>query len=136
MVQSAAHLELSDAQPVGFFAGFVVDFAESLDVIGNEGDGHDADLTNLLGAQVAQSPVQGRLQPFAGADFALIAEAVTIGPSTALHQKPYRIFNLPLVGVTFGDHGHRDAVRAEDEFGALRHWKSCQRFFNFFDYGV
>src|SRR4029077_3624170 len=83
-----------------------------------------------------QRPVQGGLQPFARSDLALIAEPVMIGPLTTLHKKPHGFLNLPLVGITLCNYGHGHAVRAEDNLGPARHWKSRQRFFNFFDHCV
>ena len=83
IVQAAGHLELAKAKLGGFCACLVIDLAQSLDVVGDEGDGHDADVPHLFGSQVAQGAMQGRLQPFAGADLALIAEAMPVGPTAA-----------------------------------------------------
>ena len=68
-----------------------------------------------------------RLQPLAGPYFALVAEAVPIAPSAALHQQFDGLFNLPLIGIAFFDHRNRNAVRAENDLRVLRVRESCQR---------
>ena len=47
--------------------------------------------------------MQRRLQPFAGADFALIAQAVPVVPSSAFHQQLHRLFYMLLVRIALGD---------------------------------
>src|SRR5271170_6660092 len=136
IVQSRAHLELRDAQPSRFLASFVIDLAERFHVIGNERHRHDANFSRLLSREVAQRAVQRRLQPFAGSDLALVAEPMMIGPSAAPHQKAHRLLNVPLIGITFRDDRHGDAVRAEDNLSAFGFWKSFERLLDLFDHRV
>ena len=109
-------------------ARFVIDLAEGLDMIGNEGDRDDADLSYPLACELSKGVGEGRLQPAAGADFALIAEAVGIAPSAAFAHKAHCFLDLSLVRVALFDHRHWDAVSAENDFRAprLRETRKCR----------
>ena len=72
-------------------------------------------IAHLFGGEVAQGTMQRGLQPFAGANFALIAEAMTVRPTSTLHQQANRLFNLTLVRVAFIDDRLRQAVCAEKQ---------------------
>ena len=76
--------------------------------------------------------MQRRLQPFARAHFALIAKAVRVGPSSSLHQQLHGFFDLSLVRIPFFNDRHRNAVRAEDDLGALRIRKTREGFIYLF----
>src|SRR5450755_1537409 len=76
--------------------------------------------------------MQGRLQPLAGAHFALVAKAVRVAPSAAPHQQLHRLLNLQLVGIALVDHRLRNAVCAENDLGSLRICEPRQRLVNLF----
>src|SRR5437879_2645926 len=136
IVQPRAHLELRNAEPPRLFAHFVIDLTQRLHVIGNKRNRPDPHFLRFLGRQILQSPVQGRLQPFARSHFALVAEPVTIGPSAALHQKAHRILNVALVRISLCNHRHGYAVCAENNLSALGDRESSQGILNFFDHCV
>src|SRR4029077_3188804 len=136
IVQASAHLKLREAQSPGEMAGFVIDLAECLDVIGNKSNRDNADLAHLLACKLSQCVGQRRLQPTAGADFALVAEAGGIAPSAALHYQTYGFFNLSLVRVAFFDYRHRNTVGAEHDLGPLQLREAGKRLVYFFYDGV
>src|SRR5271167_1819907 len=71
--------------------------------------------------------MQRRLQPLARSYLALIAEAITIRPSAALHEQLNRLFDLTLVRITLFDHRNGNAVRTENDLGPLRVGEPRQR---------
>src|SRR5438045_525623 len=74
--------------------------------------------------------MQGGLQPAARSNFALIAQPVRIAPTAAFHQESHRLLNLPLVRISFFDHRHWDAVRAENDFRSIWNCVARQRLVN------
>ncbi len=70
------HLKLFDAGFVGLLAGFDVDFVEGFDVLGDEGDGNDEEIFFAGAGEAVDGFDQRGRQPFAAADFALVAEEV------------------------------------------------------------
>src|SRR5579864_6054268 len=119
IVKSGAHFKLRDTEAVCVMARLVIDLAQRFHMVGDEGDRHDTDFADSLGRKLTERPVQGRLQPATGAHFALIAEAMMIAPSAALHQQLNGLFDLALIGISLFDHRHWDAVGAENDFRAL-----------------
>jgi len=103
IVQPGTHLEASNPQPPRFLASLVIDLAQRLHVVGNKGYRNDADLAHFFCRQITQRPVKGRLQPLAGAHFALVAEAMMIRPSAASHQQAHGFFNVSLIRIALGD---------------------------------
>src|ERR1700751_5787756 len=97
-------------------ARFVIDLSQSLDVIRNKSNRDDTNLAHLLACELTKRIGQGRLQPAAGANFALIAKAVGIAPSATLAHKTHCFLDLSLVRVALFDHRHWDAVSAENDF--------------------
>src|SRR5215510_15663156 len=87
----------------------------------------------MLLRYLSQGRVQTRLEPFAGAHFALITEAVPVAPASTRHQEAHRFFNLLLVRVALFDHRYRNAVRAEHDFNRLRFRKTADGFIYFFN---
>ena len=83
IVEPSSHLELFNAQPLRFFARFVVDLTQGLHVIGNEGNRYHTHLAHAFGRQLAQRLVQRRLQPAASSHFALVAKPVGVAPLAA-----------------------------------------------------
>src|SRR5580700_8359961 len=77
--------------------------------------------------------MQRRLQPLAGSYFALVAEAVTVGPSPALHEQFDSLFNLPLIRIALLDYRDWNAMRAENDLRPFRVGESCQCFVYLFD---
>ena len=51
IVQTGTHFKLGDAQPPRLFASLMIDFAKSLDVIGDKRYRHDAHFVPLLAPQ-------------------------------------------------------------------------------------
>ena len=80
--------------------------------------------------------MQGRLQPAARSHLALVTKPVRIAPSGALHQKAHRFLNLPLVGIAFFDHSHRNTVSAENNLRSMQRWESGQGCVDSLDYRI
>src|SRR5580704_5647301 len=133
VVQAGHHFKLTDAQPGGFLTRFMIDFAKRFHMVGNERDGHDADVAHAFGRELAQSAMERGLQPLAGSNFALVAEAMVVQPACASHQERNRFFDLTLIGITLIDDGLRQAVRAENNLGTTRTGMSAsnRRFHSF-----
>ena len=66
-------------------------------------------------------------------DLALVTKTMVIVPTTALHQKGNRFFNLVLIGVAFFDDCRGHAVRAEDQFRLYGFGEPRKGLFYFFD---
>ena len=58
IVQTRGHLELSDAETMGFLASLVINFAQGLHMIGDERHGNDANITNFFASEIAQGTMQ------------------------------------------------------------------------------
>jgi len=56
------------------FPGFMFDFTESLDMIGNKSNWDNQDIPDLLQSKPLDGVVQGRLEPFARPHFTLVAK--------------------------------------------------------------
>src|SRR5207245_11267431 len=110
----------------------MVDLAKSLHMIGDERDGDHANFSNPFRRQIAEGAVQRWLQPFAGANLALVTKPVAVGPSAALHKQLDALLDLALIGIALFDHRERNAVRAENDLRSLRRGKTGQRFLHFF----
>ena len=119
VAESGSHLELLNAEAGDFFAGFDIDFVESFNVFGDEGDGDNEDVARAGAGELVERAGEGRLEPFLAADFALITKRVGIGGETpgggALQDESRGGFDLALIGVALLDEAYGEAVGAEDD---------------------
>lgn len=136
IIQAGAHFELREPQALSLVARLVIDLGQGLHMIGNEGYGHDANFADLLGSKLLQGVMQGRLQPFACPNLALVAEAVRISPSAALRQQADGFFNLALVRIALVDNRHGHAVCAENNFRPLRSGEAREGLVDPFDHRI
>ena len=104
IIEPGAHFKACETETTRLFPGLVIDFSKSFHVIGNEGHRYHTNFANMLGRQLAQSLVQGRLKPATGPYLALIAKAVRVAPSTAFGEKAHGFFDLTLVRITLFNH--------------------------------
>ena len=81
----------------------MVDLAQRLHVIGDKGDGNNTDFSHPLCRELTDGAVQRRLQPPAGADLALVAQAVAKRPCATPHHEFDRLFNLALIRIALFD---------------------------------
>ncbi len=58
IIQTVAHLKLLNSQSAGFFTGFVINFAQSLQVIGNKRNRNDTNFSHSFRRQLFQRAMQ------------------------------------------------------------------------------
>ena len=127
------HAEAGDAGFFGVGAAVDIDFVESFDVFGDEGNGDDHGLLDAFVAEFFESGEETGLKPFGGAYFALEAEHVDFGPvgvtRGALFANEANGFgNVLGIGIALFDEAHREAVGAEEKMNARGVGKLAQAF--------